>query len=239
LLQKDGSPASLLKTRRSTPRFALQTMLSGDPCNGQWHFGRLLCIGAAEQGHRDCAAWRASAKSRGGNMRKLILAAASVAALALAGPRRRSRRSSSSSATWWLRTRRRRGHRKVQGTRGEIHDGKVKVESIRIRRSTRTRKTGALQFGAVQMLAPRTPNSARSASGSSRCSIFLHSARPHHSAQSHRRTGSAPNCSSCWSEGHDASAYWDNGFKEMTATRSWSRRRITRALNSVSIAEGS
>src|SRR5258708_3375045 len=139
-----------------SPRSSTASMLPAPPANGQWHSGRLLCIGSAGMGI-GAALVRAPLKNQsGGHMRKLILAAASVAVLALAAP-------ASAQAPIVLKfshvvatnTPKGKAAEKFKELGEKYTNGKVKIDVYHNSSLYKDKEElEALQLGAVQMLAP-------------------------------------------------------------------------------------
>ena len=128
------------------------------PANGQWQFGRLLCIGAAGIQASEPRRSR-SAKIRGRKHAEIDFGCGIDRGFGSgrARPRRR-RRSSSSSATWWRpNTPKGKGAEKFKELAEKYTNGKVKVEVYPNSQLYKDKEElEALQLGAVQMLAPST-----------------------------------------------------------------------------------
>src|SRR3984957_4972229 len=187
----------------------------------QWRFAPLLCIGAAGIGHRG----RGSApckKNAGGNMRKLILAAASVAALALVGP-------ASAQSPIIIKfshvvasdTPKGKAADKFKELAEKYTDGKVKVEVYPNSTLYKDKEElEALQLGAVQMLAPS--NSKFGPIGVREFEVFdLPYILP--DLATLRKVTDGPLGARLLKKldpkGMTGLAYWDNGFKQMTANK--------------------
>jgi C4-dicarboxylate-binding protein DctP len=158
----------------------------------------------------------------GGNMRKLILAAASVAALAMAGP-------ASAQAPIVIKfshvvaadTPKGKAADKFKELAEKYTDGKVKVEVYPNSTLYKDKEElEALQLGAVQMLAPS--NSKFGPIGVKEFEVFdLPYILP--DLATLRKVTDGPLGARLLklldSKGMTGLAYWDNGFKEMTANR--------------------
>ena len=145
-------------------------------------------------------------------------------------PRRR-RRSSSSSATWWRPTRRRaRRADKFKELAEKYTNGKVKVEVYPNSTLYKDKEElEALQLGAVQMLAPS--NSKFGPIGVKEFEVFD---LPYILPGPDRRCARSPTARSAPEllkllepKGMTGLAYWDNGFKQMSANKTLHRRRPT------------
>src|SRR5207248_1727554 len=161
-------------------------------------------------------------RNAGGNMRKLILAAASVAALALAGP-------ASAQAPIVLKfshvvapnTPKGKGAEKFKELAEKYTNGKVKVEVYPNSTLYKDKEElEALQLGAVQMLAPS--NSKFGPIGVKDFEVFdLPFLLPNTAAL--RKVTDGPIGKRMLklldSKGMTGLAYWDNGFKEMSANK--------------------
>src|SRR6266404_3040597 len=210
------------ETRRSAPRFCVATLLS-TPANGQWHFGRLLCIGAAQitaSGRRAIRAFRKN--HAGGNMRKLILAAASAVVLALAGPASaQSPIVIKFSHVVASNTPKGAAAEKFKELAEKYTDGKVKVEIYPNSTLYKDKEElEALQLGAVQMLAPS--NSKFGPIGVREFEVFdLPYVLP--DLATLRKVTDGPLGAKLLKllepKGMTGLAYWDNGFKQMTANK--------------------
>ncbi len=155
-------------------------------------------------------------------MRKLILAAASVAALAVIGP-------ASAQAPIVIKfshvvapnTPKGKAAEKFKELAEKYTNGKVKVEVYPNSQLYKDKEElEALQLGAVQMLAPSLakfgPIGVQGVRG---VRSSLHPARQGGAAQSHRRPARHQAAQAARAQGHDGLAYWDNGFKEMSANK--------------------
>jgi C4-dicarboxylate-binding protein DctP len=207
-------------------------MLSGaTPANGQWHLRRLLYIGAAHA--RLGAAQHAlrqkshgkkshGKKSLGGTMRQLILAAISVAALALAGPAAaQSPIVIKFSHVVASNTPKGAAAEKFKELAEKYTDGKVKVEIYPNSTLYKDKEElEALQLGAVQMLAPS--NSKFGPIGVREFEVFdLPYILP--DLPTLRKVTDGPLGAKLLKllqpKGMTGLAYWDNGFKQMTANK--------------------
>jgi C4-dicarboxylate-binding protein DctP len=202
--------------------FALQQCFPATPANGQWHFGGLLCIGAdgCEFGSRAAGALRKN--HAGGKMRKLILAAASVAALALAGPASaQSPIVIKFSHVVASNTPKGAAAEKFKELAEKYTDGKVKVEIYPNSTLYKDKEElEALQLGAVQMLAPS--NSKFGPIGVREFEVFdLPYILP--DLVTLRKVTDGPLGAKLLKllepKGMTGLAYWDNGFKEMSANK--------------------
>jgi C4-dicarboxylate-binding protein DctP len=192
---------------------------------GQWLSARLLCIGAAgckTGGAR--IAWHAPLEIFGGRdrMRKLILAAASVAALALVGP-------AAAEGPIVLKfshvvasdTPKGKAADKFKELAEKYTDGKVKVEVYPNSTLYKDKEElEALQLGAVQMLAPS--NSKFGPIGIREFEVFdLPYILP--DTKTLRKITDGPLGARLLklldAKGMTGLAYWDNGFKEMSANK--------------------
>jgi C4-dicarboxylate-binding protein DctP len=191
------------------------------PANGQWQLGRLLCIGAA--GIQASERALRKKKYAGGNMRKLILAAAaSVAAMALVGP-------AAAQAPIVIKfshvvasdTPKGKAADKFKELAEKYTNGKVKVEVYPNSTLYKDKEElEALQLGAVQMLAPS--NSKFGPIGVKEFEVFdLPYILP--DLKTLRKVTDGPLGARLLklldSKGMTGLAYWDNGFKEMTANK--------------------
>jgi C4-dicarboxylate-binding protein DctP len=173
--------------------------------------------------HRGRAAGaRALQKSRGGNMRKLILTAASVAALALIGP-------ASAQSPIIIKfshvvasdTPKGKATEKFKELAEKYTDGKVKVEVYPNSTLYKDKEElEALQLGAVQMLAPS--NSKFGPIGVKEFEVFdLPYILP--DLATLRKVTDGPLGARLLklldSKGMTGLAYWDNGFKQMSANK--------------------
>jgi C4-dicarboxylate-binding protein DctP len=193
------------------------------PANGQWSFGGLLCIGAAGiQGFRNGAARAFRKKHVGGDMRKLILTAASVAALVLAGPASaQSPIVIKFSHVVAANTPKGAAAEKFKELAEKYTDGKVKVEVYPNSTLYKDKEElEALQLGAVQMLAPS--NSKFGPIGVREFEVFdLPYILPDLATLRKVTEGQlgAKLLKKLEPKGMTGLAYWDNGFKEMTANK--------------------
>jgi C4-dicarboxylate-binding protein DctP len=197
-------------------------MIKLSPLKGQWHFRRHVCIGAAGKG----LGLRRGApgnENAGGNMRKLILAAASVAALALIGP------ASAADSPIILKfshvvasdTPKGKAADKFKELAEKYTNGKVKVEVYPNSTLYKDKEElEALQLGAVQMLAPS--NSKFGPIGIKEFEVFdLPYILP--DLKTLRKVTDGPLGTRLLklldSKGMTGLAYWDNGFKQMSANK--------------------
>jgi len=187
---------------------------------GQWHFGRLLCIGAANiQGRR--AARARFGNQAGGNMHKLILAA-SVAVLALSGPARADDPIVIKfSHVVAPNTPKGLAADKFKELAEKYTSGKVKVEVYPNSQLYKDKEElEALQLGAVQMLAPS--NSKFGPIGVKEFEVFdLPYILP--DLKTLRKVTDGPLGAKLLklldAKGMTGLAYWDNGFKQMSANK--------------------
>jgi C4-dicarboxylate-binding protein DctP len=205
--------------------FALQHRLPATPANGQWSSGLLLCIGAGQ--HMKALESRAAGAHFlinlvGGYMRKLVLAAASVALLALAGP-------ASAQAPIVLKfshvvasdTPKGKAAEKFKELADKYTSGKVKVEVYANSTLYKDKEElEALQLGAVQMLAPS--NSKFGPIGVREFEVFdLPYILP--DLATLRKVTDGPLGAKLLKllepKGMTGLAYWDNGFKVMSANK--------------------
>jgi C4-dicarboxylate-binding protein DctP len=193
---------------------------------GQWRFAPLLCIGAAGiqvykvGGRAECA--RSASNQAGGHMRRLILAAASVAALALAGPASaQSPIIIKFSHVVAANTPKGAAAEKFKELAEKYTDGKVKVEIYPNSTLYKDKEElEALQLGAVQMLAPS--NSKFGPIGVREFEVFdLPYILP--DLTTLRKVTDGPLGAKLLKllepKGMTGLAYWDNGFKQMTANK--------------------
>jgi C4-dicarboxylate-binding protein DctP len=223
LLQKDAGFNSKDEKRGASAAFLhCNNAFPTTPANGQWHFDRLLCIGAAGiQGRepRSCAPCK---KHAGGNMRKLIWAAASVAALALMGPASaQSPIVIKFSHVVATNTPKGLAAEKFKELAEKYTDGKVKVEVYPNSQLYKDKEElEALQLGAVQMLAPS--NAKFGPIGVKEFEVFdLPYILP--DLPTLRKVTDGPLGAKLLklldSKGMTGLAYWDNGFKMMSANK--------------------
>jgi C4-dicarboxylate-binding protein DctP len=198
-------------------------MLSVHPANGQWHFRRLLYIGATHT--RQQRSTRLARNLAGGTMRQLILAAASVAALALpvlAGPASaQSPIVIKFSHVVASNTPKGAAAEKFKELAEKYTDGKVKIEIYPNSTLYKDKEElEALQLGAVQMLAPS--NSKFGPIGVREFEVFdLPYILP--DLPTLRKVTDGPLGAKLLKllqpKGMTGLAYWDNGFKQMTANK--------------------
>jgi C4-dicarboxylate-binding protein DctP len=159
------------------------------------------------------------------------LAAASVAALALVGP-------ASAQSPIVIKfshvvasdTPKGKAAEKFKELAEKYTDGKVKVEIYPNSTLYKDKEElEALQLGAVQMLAPSNSKFGPIGVGVRGVRSALHPARPENAAQSHRRPARRQAAQAAGAKGMTGLAYWDNGFKQMSANKKLIRPPITRA----------
>jgi len=197
---------------------ALKTLLKG-----QWQSGRLVCIDAAGIQDNEIALTGAPCIVRGGNMRKLIWTAASIAALAFIGP------AAAADGPIVIKfshvvasdTPKGKAADKFKELAEKYTDGKVKVEVYPNSTLYKDKEElEALQLGAVQMLAPS--NSKFGPIGIREFEVFD---LPYilSDLKTLRKVTDGPLGARLLklldSKGMTGLAYWDNGFKEMTANK--------------------
>jgi len=189
---------------------------------GQWCFGRLLCIGAADIQDYEAALARASQKHAGENMRKLVLAAASIAALALSGPARADDPVVIKfSHVVAPNTPKGLAAEKFKQLAENYTGGKVKVEVYPNSQLYKDKEElEALQLGAVQMLAPS--NSKFGPIGVKEFEVFdLPYILP--DLKTLRKVTDGPLGAKLLklldAKGMTGLAYWDNGFKQVSANK--------------------
>jgi C4-dicarboxylate-binding protein DctP len=204
----------------------LQQCFPAIPAIGQWHLHRLLYIGAthAKLGAAQHALRQTSRgkKSLGGTMRKLILAAVSVAALALAGPASaQSPIVIKFSHVVASNTPKGAAAEKFKELAEKYTEGKVKIEIYPNSTLYKDKEElEALQLGAVQMLAPS--NSKFGPIGVREFEVFdLPYILP--DLPTLRKVTDGPLGAKLLKllqpKGMTGLAYWDNGFKQMTANK--------------------
>jgi C4-dicarboxylate-binding protein DctP len=213
----------LIQTRRLGRRvIALQHGFSAAPANGQWRSVRLLCNGAAGIQGREPPGRFAKRNHAGGHMHKLILAAASVAALGLIGP-------ASAQAPIVIKfshvvapnTPKGLASEKFKELAEKYTGGKVKVEVYPNSQLYKDKEElEALQLGAVQMLAPS--NAKFGPIGVKEFEVFdLPYILP--DLKTLRKVTDGPLGDKLLklldSKGMTGLAYWDNGFKMMSANK--------------------
>jgi C4-dicarboxylate-binding protein DctP len=202
---------------------ALQQRSQIAPSKGAMAFWPVLCIGAVgiEVGSRAAGA-RSAMITQGGNMRKLTLAAASIAVLTLIGP-------ASAQSPIVIKfshvvasdTPKGKAAEKFKELAEKYTDGKVKVEIYPNSTLYKDKEElEALQLGAVQMLAPS--NSKFGPIGVREFEVFdLPYILPDLSIL--RKVTDGPLGAKLLKllepKGMTGLAYWDNGFKEMTANK--------------------
>jgi C4-dicarboxylate-binding protein DctP len=199
----------------------MQQIINVAPANGQWQFGRLVCIGAlgmqALGSPRSC-----SGEKIGGNMRKLILAAASIAALTLVGPAAaQSPIVIKFSHVVAPNTPKGLAAEKFKELAEKYTAGKVKVEVYPNSQLYKDKEElEALQLGAVQMLAPS--NAKFGPIGVKEMEVFdLPYILP--DLKTLRKVTDGPLGKRLLglldAKGMTGLAYWDNGFKMMSANK--------------------
>jgi C4-dicarboxylate-binding protein DctP len=206
--------------------FASQQCFPATPANGQWHLQRLLnWCHACKVGSSASHALRQKSRGKnslGGTMRKLILAAVSAAALALAG-------SASADSPIVIKfshvvasnTPKGAAAEKFKELAEKYTDGKVKIEIYPNSTLYKDKEElEALQLGAVQMLAPS--NSKFGPIGVREFEVFdLPYILP--DLPTLRKVTDGPLGAKLLKllqpKGMTGLAYWDNGFKQMTANK--------------------
>jgi C4-dicarboxylate-binding protein DctP len=197
-------------------------MLSGHHANGQWHLYRLVYIGATHARSAAAQATRCAGNHAGGTMRQLILAGVSIAALALSGP-------ASAQAPIVIKfshvvasnTPKGAAAEKFKELAEKYTDGKAKVEIYPNSTLYKDKEElEALQLGAVQMLAPS--NSKFGPIGVREFEVFdLPYILP--DLATLRKVTDGPLGAKLLKllqpKGMIGLAYWDNGFKQMTANK--------------------
>jgi C4-dicarboxylate-binding protein DctP len=203
---------------------ALQQFFPAPPANEQWRFDGLVCIGALQQGVIGAAPGRARSERvhAGGHMRQLILAAASFAALAVAGPvAAQSPIVIKFSHVVAADTPKGKAAEKFKELAEKYTDGKVKVEVYANSTLYKDKEElEALQLGAVQMLAPS--NSKFGPIGVREFEVFdLPYILP--DLNTLRKVTDGPLGAKLLKllqpKGMTGLAYWDNGFKHMSANK--------------------
>jgi C4-dicarboxylate-binding protein DctP len=197
-------------------------MLSGDPCEQAMAFRSASLYWCGWMGDWERRCGRAPQEATGGHMRKLILAAASVAALAVAGPASaQSPIVIKFSHVVATNTPKGLAAEKFKELAEKYTDGKVKVEVYPNSQLYKDKEElEALQLGAVQMLAPS--NSKFGPIGVKEFEVFdLPYILP--DLATLRKVTDGPLGAKLLklldSKGMTGLAYWDNGFKQMSANR--------------------
>src|SRR5579872_1567436 len=197
------------------------------PANEQWPFARLLskrCGEVTKKAFRDARRPRLPGPRRelGGHMRHLILAAASVAALALVGPAEaQSPVVIKFSHVVAADTPKGKAAEKFKELAEKYTNGKVKVEVYPNSTLYKDKEElEALQLGAVQMLAPS--NSKFGPIGIKEFEVFdLPYILP--DLKTLRKVTDGPLGARLLTlldkKGMTGLAYWDNGFKQMSANK--------------------
>jgi C4-dicarboxylate-binding protein DctP len=225
--RNDGFLGSFFALQQFFAKARSARLVLNTPANGQWPFGGLLCIGAAGiQGFRNGAGRVPQKGRRGGNMRKLILAAVSVAALVLAGSLAGPASAQSPIVIKFSHvvasdTPKGKAAEKFKELAEKYTDGKVKVEVYPNSTLYKDKEElEALQLGAVQMLAPS--NSKFGPIGVREFEVLdLPYILPDLATLRKVTDGElgAKLLKKLEPKGMTGLAYWDNGFKEMTANK--------------------
>jgi C4-dicarboxylate-binding protein DctP len=197
-------------------------MLSGDPCEQAMAFRSASLYWCGWMGDWERRCGRAPQEATGGHMRKLILAAASVAALAVAGPASaQSPIVIKFSHVVATNTPKGLAAEKFKELAEKYTDGKVKVEVYPNSQLYKDKEElEALQLGAVQMLAPS--NSKFGPIGVKEFEVFdLPYILP--DLKTLRKVTDGPLGAKLLklldAKGMTGLAYWDNGFKQMSANK--------------------
>jgi C4-dicarboxylate-binding protein DctP len=213
-----------VKTRRIQRRvFALQQGFPKPLLKGQWLSARLLCIGAKGSGRDAMQRVRPKKMLGRDNMRSLIFAAASVVVLALAG------QVSAAEAPIVIKfshvvasdTPKGKAADKFKELAEKYTDGKVKIDVYPNSTLYKDKEElEALQLGAVQMLAPS--NSKFGPIGIKEFEVFdLPYILP--DLKTLRKVTDGPLGVKLLklldAKGMTGLAYWDNGFKQMSANK--------------------
>jgi C4-dicarboxylate-binding protein DctP len=207
------------------PRFALQQRFEGHPANEQWQSSFLLCNGAAdlESGRGGRIGAAPQEDCAGGKMRKLVLAAISIAALVSVGPATAADNPIVLKFSHVVASDTPKGKAadKFKELAEKYTDGKVKVEVYPNSTLYKDKEElEALQLGAVQMLAPS--NSKFGPIGIKQFEVFdLPYILPDLNALRKVTDGplGAKLLNLLDSKGMTGLAYWDNGFKQMSANK--------------------
>jgi C4-dicarboxylate-binding protein DctP len=219
----DGRAQLAQSARNDTmSRIAVQQNSQNSPAKGAMAFRSASLYWCALNKASRPRRWRASQSLAGGNMHKLILAAASVAALALAGPASaQSPIVIKFSHVVASNTPKAAAAEKFKELAEKYTDGKVKVEIYPNSTLYKDKEElEALQLGAVQMLAPS--NSKFGPIGVREFEVFdLPYVLP--DLATLRKVTDGPLGAKLLKllepKGMTGLAYWDNGFKEMTANK--------------------
>jgi len=219
----DGRAQLAQSARNDTmSRIAVQQNSQNSPAKGAMAFRSASLYWCALNRASRPRRWRASQSHAGGNMHKLILAAASVAALALAGPASaQSPIVIKFSHVVASNTPKGAAAEKFKELAEKYTDGKVKVEIYPNSTLYKDKEElEALQLGAVQMLAPS--NSKFGPIGVREFEVFdLPYVLP--DLATLRKVTDGPLGAKLLKllepKGMTGLAYWDNGFKEMTANK--------------------
>jgi C4-dicarboxylate-binding protein DctP len=215
---KSPVPSGLL--HRS--KFTKKPLRNRPLLKGQWHFISLLCIASGGIPPPEPRIGALPNNQIGGNMRKLILAAASAAVLALVGP-------ASAQAPIVIKfshvvaadTPKGKAADKFKELAEKYSNGKVKVEVYPNSTLYKDKEElEALQLGAVQMLAPS--NSKFGPIGIKEFEVFdLPYILP--DLKTLRKVTDGPLGARLLKlldpKGMTGLAYWDNGFKQMSANK--------------------
>jgi C4-dicarboxylate-binding protein DctP len=206
--------------------FALQQNEKRFLLKGRWHFRRHVCIGAA--GNLGLRSTVPCTENAGGNMRSWILAAASVAAVSVAGLALLGPASAADSPivikfshVVASDTPKGKAADKFKELAEKYTNGKVKVEVYPNSTLYKDKEElEALQLGAVQMLAPS--NSKFGPIGIREFEVFdLPYILP--DLKTLRKVTDGPLGARLLklldSKGMTGLAYWDNGFKQMSANK--------------------
>jgi C4-dicarboxylate-binding protein DctP len=223
LAQSLAMPRRQGSSERCISRFCSAAIAVNNLPKRRWHFVRLLCIGAAGMNGWEPRKRAVRLRSSGGNMRKLILAAASVAALALMGP------ATAADSPIIIKfshvvaadTPKGKAADKFAELAAKYTNGRVKVEVYPNSTLYKDKEElEALQLGAVQMLAPS--NSKFGPIGIKEFEVFdLPYILP--DLASLRKVTDGPLGAKLLKllepKGMIGLAYWDNGFKQMSANK--------------------
>jgi C4-dicarboxylate-binding protein DctP len=209
-------------TNDAMSRIAMQQNRKTAPAKGAMAFRLASLYWCARNRASRPRRWRASQNHAGGNMHKLILAAASVAALALAGPASaQSPIVIKFSHVVASNTPKGAAAEKFKELAEKYTDGKVKVEIYPNSTLYKDKEElEALQLGAVQMLAPS--NSKFGPIGVREFEVFdLPYILP--DLATLRKVTDGPLGAKLLKllepKGMTGLAYWDNGFKQMSANK--------------------
>ena len=203
--------------------FALQQRLSAAPANGQWRFGRLLCIGAAGIQGREPRYARAPQKSRGRKHAQIDFGCGVGRGI---GPGRTGIGATTPIVIKFSHvvapnTPKGLAAEKFKELAEKYTGGKVKVEVYPNSQLYKDKEElEALQLGAVQMLAPS--NSKFGPIGVKEFEVFdLPYILP--DLKTLRKVTDGPLGAKLLklldAKGMTGLAYWDNGFKQMSANK--------------------